>query len=115
MSDQTPDPVVVLCRDLLFGSKISAASKATGIPLKFVRDPAKLAETDHLKRMVVDLNQPGHLEAAADWKKRTAGHVTGFAGHVQTETLVNAKKFGIDSVMTNGAFSSQINAILRGA
>lgn len=114
MSEETPQPVVVLCRDLLFGSKISAASKATGIPLKFVRDPAKLSETDHLERMIVDLNQPGYLEAAASWKKRTAGHVTGFAGHVQTETLMNAKAMGIDAVMTNGTFSSQVDAILRG-
>lgn len=114
MSQEAPKPVIILCRDLLFGSKISASSKVTGVPLKFVRDPAKLAEPIDSNRLIADLNQPGYLEAATEWKQRTGGHVAGFAGHVQSETLAKAKAAGFDLVLTNGAFTAQLDTILRG-
>src|SRR4051812_34719155 len=73
----SPTPVLLLCRDLLFTSKVPATARAIAIPLQVVRDPAQPPPQG--QRLIVDLNQTGALEAAAAWKAATAGHVTGFA------------------------------------
>src|SRR3954451_22032584 len=93
LQQETP-PVVVLCRDLFFGSKITATSKAVGVPVRMLRDPAKLAEHSASRRLIVDLNQPGYLDAAAAWKRSTGGNVSGFVKHTDTETIANARSAG---------------------
>jgi hypothetical protein len=70
--------------------------------------------TTPAKRLVVDLNAPENLAAAADWKRQFGGHVTGFAAHVAVETLAAAKAAGIDRVMTNGGFTASLPAIVKG-
>jgi hypothetical protein len=106
--------VIVLCRDLMFGSKITSAAKAAGVSVKMIRDPAKLAEETASQRLIADLNQSGFLEAAHAWKTRTGGHVTGFVGHVNTQTISRARAVGIDSVISNGTFSARLPEVLRG-
>lgn len=104
--------VAALVRDLLFSSKITASAKSAGVGLKVVRDPAKLDQID-ADRLVVDLNAPGHLEAAVAWKARTGGHVTGFASHVAADAIAEARRLGIDRVLSNGGFSANIDAVLK--
>ena len=74
---QTSSPVLVLVRDLLFASKISGTAQAMQVSVKMIRDPEKLA-AEHGDRLIVDLNRPGALEAAASWKSSAGGSVIGF-------------------------------------
>jgi hypothetical protein len=115
MSDtpRPPSPILILCRDLMFSSKITATAKAQGVPFKVIRDASKLAD-EPAARMMVDLTQEGYLPAAAAWKARTGGHVTGFAGHTDVETLSAAKVAGLDAVFTRGAFTSNLERIIQG-
>lgn len=104
-------PTLVLIRDLLFSSKVTAAAKANGVPFKVVRDPAKLVDLDG-QRLIVDLNADGHLTAAVAWKTRTGGRVIGFISHVAGDALDEARRLGIDRVMSNGGFTANIDAVL---
>lgn len=105
--------VAALVRDLLFSSKLTASAKSTAVRLKVVRDPTKLDQID-ASRLVVDLNDPGHLDAAVAWKARTGGHVTGFASHVAADAIAEARRLGIDRVLSNGGLSANLDAVLQG-
>jgi hypothetical protein len=85
--------VLCLVRDLLFYSKIRAAAEAAGVGLKALRDPGRLADEIGCM-LVVDLNQPGALDAAALWRERTDRPVVGFVSHVDTETITAARGGG---------------------
>jgi len=114
-SQPHPVPVIVLCRDLLFASKITATSRAVGVPVRMVRDASKLVEPSGSRRLIVDLNQSGYLEAAAAWKKATGGHVSGFVKHTDIQTIATARSAGIDAIYSQGAFTTQLDSILQGS
>jgi hypothetical protein len=106
---------VVLIRDLLFSSKVSAAARLSRVreAVRIVRDPAKLSDLEG-QRLIVDLNVPGHLEAAVAWKTRTGGVVIGFVSHVDGDAIAAARAMGVDRVMSNGGFSANVDQIIRG-
>jgi hypothetical protein len=108
---------IVLCvvRDLLFYSKIRAAAAAVGVELRTVRDPARLStETvgGSFAGAIVDLNQPGALQAAADWYAQTSRPVVGFVSHVDTETITRARSLGIDRIFARSQFEQKLPALL---
>lgn len=105
-------PILVLCRDLLFTSKITATAKAKDVAVKIIRDPAKLADEPASPRLIVDLTHPGFLDAAVAWKQRTGGHVAGFAGHTEVELIAQAEAAGVDRVYSRGQFSAQLDEVL---
>lgn len=111
MSDDVA--VLIFIRDLLFSSKVVATARAEGVSFRVVRDFSVLMKAP-APRLIVDLNEPGRLEQAVQWKQAFGGHVTGFVGHVATDIIAAARTSGIDRVMTNGAFASALPAILRG-
>jgi hypothetical protein len=105
---------VVLClvRDLLFYSKIRAAAANTaGIVLKNVRDPAKLAG-EVGSGLIVDLNQPEALAAAAQWLGHSGKPVVGFVSHVDADTIQAAKAAGVDQVVPRSQFEKNLSRIL---
>ena len=103
-------PVLCLVRDLLFYSKIRAAAGSAGVELKSIRDPVKL-ETEIGCGLIVDLNQPGALVAAARWRSRTARPVVGFVSHVDTETIHAARDAGIDRVLARSQFEQNLKSL----
>jgi hypothetical protein len=107
-----PISLLIYVRDLIFSSKVVASARAEGVTFKVVRDAGKLAETQ-AKRLVVDLNAEGNLDAAIAWKLRHGGRVIGFASHTAAELLQKAKAGGIDQVMTNGSFTARLPEIIR--
>jgi hypothetical protein len=106
-------PILVVVRDLLFASKIGATANALNVPIRIVRDPAKLsAET--ASRLIVDLNQEGALEAAATWKKSAEGRfVTGFVSHVDKPVIDRARQLGIDQILPRSQFVTMLPALLQ--
>ena len=109
MSDEpTPSPtLLILCRDLLLGSRITAAAQSAGVPFRVVRDAAKLTGQEG-RRLIVDLNQEGAADAAAAWKAATGGEVVGFVSHVDGATIQQARGAGLDQVMARSAFVDQL-------
>ena len=108
-----PDaPVIVLVRDLMFSSRISATARSAGTPVTLLRDPAALAGIAG-GRLIVDLNQPGALDAAIAWKEASGGDVIGFVSHVDADTIARAKAAGIDEVMPRSRFVTVLPDLLR--
>ena len=105
--------VLCLVRDLLFYSKIRAAAESAGVALKSLRDPAKLIDETG-SGLIVDLNQPDALPAAAAWRQRTGRSVVGFVSHVDVETINTARAAGIDRVLARSQFEQNLPGILRG-
>src|SRR5258706_10016072 len=66
-----PAPILLLCRDLMFVSKVTATARALGVAVQVIRDPAQLPQQGG--RLLVDLNQPGAIEAASALEIATAG------------------------------------------
>jgi hypothetical protein len=109
--DPSLPPVLVLCRDLLFGSKITAAAKALNLSIHLIRDPARLADAPSAQAMLVDLDQPGFLDAAAEWRSRTHGQVLGFASHTHTATFAQAASRGI-TPLSRGGLATRLPELL---
>src|ERR1700722_16801819 len=104
-------PVLVLVRDLMFCSKITATAAAGNVPFKVIRDPAKLAG-EIGDRLMVDLNQPQAIAAASDWRRATGRPTIGFVSHVDVEAIAAAKAARIDLVLARSQFVQQLSALL---
>src|SRR5438094_36963 len=110
----TTGSTLILVRDLLFASKIMTTARAAGVEVKVLRDPAALNDAAG-RRLFVDLDQSGTIQAAAQWKKRTGGHVIGFVSHVHAETIRAARDAGLDQVLSRGAFAQTLGQLLSDA
>lgn len=111
-SMENDDRVLALVRDLMFSSKIIAEARAAGIEVNIVRDPARLRDQAG-RRLLVDLNLDGALDAASEWKNATGGNVIGFVSHVDTATIERAKQAGLDEVMPRSKFTSHLPDLMR--
>ena len=99
-------------RDLIFSTRISTTARAAGIEIKLIRDPAKLAGQIG-RLLLVDLNLPGAIEAAAAWRTDDAT-VVGFVSHVDADTAAKARAAGIDRVMARSRFVEILPELLGG-
>jgi hypothetical protein len=102
---------VLLCRDLMFVSKVTATARAAGVAVKVVREPAQLPAEG--AKLLVDLNQAGAIEAARVWRERTGGRVIGFVSHVDAETIAAARAAGLDQVLPRSRFTLDLELLLR--
>jgi len=108
-----PSPqVVVLVADMFFAAKISAVARATGSAIKMIRDPKQLAGVA-ARRLIVDLNLPGAIPAAAEWRTATGGEVVGFVAHTDQQTIAAAHGGGFDQVMARSRFVQVLPALLK--
>ena len=108
-----PPALLILCRDLLLGSRITAAAHAAGVPFKVVREAAKLPGQRGV-RLIVDLNQEGAVDAAAAWKAATIGaEVVGFVSHVDAGTIQRARDAGLDRVLPRSRFVEHLDQLVR--
>ena len=104
---------LVLVRDLMFASKISATAKATGAPIEMMRDPATLKDRPG-HRLIIDLNQPGTLDAAIAWKSADPNRqVIGFVSHTDAQTIAQAQSAGFDRVMPRSQFVASLESLLK--
>ena len=113
-SPSSPVPVLVLVRDLLFASRITATARAVGVAVKMLRDADQLPP-EAGARAIVDLNQAGAIEAAVEWKRRQGGAVIGFVAHVDADTIRRARDAGIDHVLPRSRFVADLESLLRGS
>jgi AmiR/NasT family two-component response regulator len=108
------EPLLVLVRDLLFSSRIAVAARHAGVEIKLLRDAGQLAP-EAGERLIVDLNQPEALEAAAEWRRGGDGRtVIGFVAHVDADTIRRAREAGIDRVLPRSRFVAELESLLRG-
>ena len=109
-----PRHTVVLVRDLMLSSRIAATARAADVPITLHRDPSQLASAPAAAdRLIVDLNLPGAIDAAALWKQSSPSrHVTGFVSHVDADTIRRASELGIDQVLPRSRFVEVLPQLL---
>ena len=115
MPDETTSPraLVILCRDLLLGSRITGAAQSAGTMFKVVRDAANLHGQSG-RRLIVDLNQDGAVDAAAAWKvTNPEADVIGFVSHVDAQTIQRARAAGLTHVLARSAFVDQLPQFVK--
>ncbi len=112
MNPTTPPSVLALVRDLIFSSRITATARAEGVAVQMVRDPGQLTDQP-ARRLIVDLNQPGAVSAAACWSARTGGEVVGFVAHVDAQTIADARDAGIERILPRSRFVAILPELLR--
>ena len=112
--NETPRPVVVLVRDLMFSSRIAATARAADVPITLLRDPAALADpSPGPGLLIVDLNLPGAIDAAIQWKRSSpAREVVGFVSHVDAVTIAHARGSGLDRVLPRSRFVEELPKLL---
>jgi CheY-like chemotaxis protein len=112
--------VLAVVDDLLFGSKLRAATKAAGHRIVFVRDRDEIlpAMREHHPALVVfdldrDLLDPigaiREIRSAADL---THARVVGFASHVHEQRLQEARDAGCEA-MARSTFVAALPDLLR--
>jgi DNA-binding NarL/FixJ family response regulator len=114
---------VILCvvDDLLFSVKISTAAKSLGAEVFFERKADNVLERMREKRpslVIFDLNsaklRPMAAIAAIKADPELGGISTlGYVSHVDTETIAEARRAGVDEVLARSAFVERIGEILR--
>lgn len=102
----------MLVRDLMFASRVGVEARRAGVVVQVIREPADL-EGKEGRLLVVDLHQPGAIEAAAAWRGRTGGEAVGFFSHVDTETAARAFEAGIKSLMPRSRFVQELPGLLK--
>ena len=113
--------IVALVDDLFFLAKIRETAKAVGVTV-VTCDPQRgsggIAEAQP-QVIFLDLNSRGL--PAVDWIRNLKAdpatrpiRIVGFASHVQTEIISNARAAGCDAVMARSAFTQQLPNLLRG-
>jgi hypothetical protein len=118
--------VLVLARDLILASRISATARAANIPIILLREASKLAHASPCatgqQMLIVDLNQDGALDAAIAWRMHRASGasrgermVVGFVAHTDAETIRRARDAGIDRVLPRSRFVEELESILAHA
>jgi DNA-binding NarL/FixJ family response regulator len=107
--------VVLLCSDLLFGSKVTTTGRAHGVPVAVARTPAQaVAKAAGAACVIVDLHLEGLDLPTLLAEVRAAGvkRVIGFGSHVDAETLKAARRAGCDLVMPRSQFSAEVEGKL---
>ncbi len=104
-------PVLLLVRDLIFIARITAVARSIGAATRTIRDPIQLAGADG-RLVLVDLNLPGAIAAAAAWSRQTGRPAIGFVSHVDAATIAAAREAGIDKVLPRSHFVQVLAELL---
>jgi CheY-like chemotaxis protein len=106
--------VVVLCADLLFGSRLEGALRAAGHDVDRLGNPeAMAAAAPDADVLVVDLTDPS-LDGMA-LVERGAARATrtlGFYAHVEVETRRRAEAAGFDRVVPRSRMAREAGALV---
>jgi DNA-binding NarL/FixJ family response regulator len=115
MSEPDSPSILALVRDLTFSGRILAEARAAGAQVKVIRDPAQVLKLDGVqgKLMIVDLNLPGAIAAAAVWRKTAGRTVVGFVSHEDAQTISQARSAGVDHVLARSRFVQILPDLLR--
>jgi AmiR/NasT family two-component response regulator len=110
--------VILAVRDLVFRSKILAASERLGVAVHIAPRGTPL---DQAARelgpgiLIIDLGEPGAVEQVAAAKGSGATRVVGFLGHLQQDLAERSRAAGVDEVLTRGQFVQRLDELLSGA
>ena len=113
-ADEMP-VVVVLNRDLMFGSRIRSALATLGLQVVVKGDTGVFLETaralgDRAVIAIIDMNGKVVWDAVASALREDGAlpPVLGFGSHTDVETRRAAKAAGVDRIVSNGQFHADM-------
>lgn len=114
-------PVLLICNDLIFSTKLFSTAKAVGVTVQGTRTLDALREklaANPASLLIVDLNTTllDPYAAIRVAKEQAAGsQIVAYLSHVQVELAAAAKEAGADTVLPRSAFSAKLPEILQSA
>jgi len=119
----TTDPEstgLLLCRDLIFTTKVKGTAVALGYRIQVAGDPLlarSLIETSRPRVVFVDLTAGEMVapRALSAYLKLAGPDVwfVAFGSHVETESLIAAKAVGCQAVLTRSKFAAELPELMR--
>lgn len=111
---------VLISNNLLFSSQVSGAASKAGIELRTLGSVADIHEAaTGSSLLLVDLSTPGmritDLVATVRALETPPAEIIAFGPHVHEARLMAARTASCDAVLSQGAFSSEMNEILARA
>lgn len=117
--------IIYCCADLIFATKIRSTAQAVGIVTRPVRNRQMLEDRlnqvddgkphEPVTALLIDLTTgDAGIELITQAKSADpALHVLAFGSHIATDLLDAARTAGADTVMTRGAFTGKLPALLN--
>ncbi len=115
--------ILLLTRDLLFGSQIAGAAQAAGYSLRDVASGEGLHDAlgelvesgGALDGVLIDLTCPGLRDGLAEWVGAVRAvdssvRIVAYGPHVQEGLLAGAQQAGCDQVLTRGQLHRSLAA-----
>ena len=110
--------VIALAADLIFAARIRSVAEAAGINLVLAKDVADFINKvrENAPRLaVLDLDRRGlHVAEAVASVKESGVPLLCYVSHVREDLIAQAKDAGADRVIARGAFSKNMEQLLRG-
>jgi CheY-like chemotaxis protein len=112
--------IVAIVDDLLFGSKIRAATEAAGRRVTFVRQGGHVEDAIRaagVSLVIVDLARVGAADAirAARAVDGPRIPIVAFASHVRADLIAEARAAGADRVLARSAFVAELPTLVAGS
>lgn len=111
--------VLVLCDDLIFGSRISGEARALGLETKVIKTVGKVIEIASKEKFagaLIDLGiASSDLEKLITEIRASQGEkfsCLGYGSHVDVDLLKKARSSGYDPVLPRSKFVVELSAIL---
>ncbi|MBM80290.1 MAG: response regulator [Planctomycetaceae bacterium] len=113
-SSTEPTQALLICKDLMFQSKVMATANQLGVRIETLFATSQLPElvaANSYRAVFVDLSA---ADVQIDSVVAAVGEipVIAFGPHVQTAKLAAAEAAGCEEVMPNSRFSSQMGEII---
>ncbi len=112
--------VVVLNRDLMFGSRIRSSLATLGLQVVVKGDTAAFLETARAlgaRAVIAIIDMNGHVDweaiSSALRDDDTLPPVLGFGSHTDVETRRAAKAAGVDRIVSNGQFHADMTGYVQ--
>jgi CheY-like chemotaxis protein len=112
--------IVAIVDDLLFGSRIRAATEAAGQRVTFVRHGGSVEDAVRVagaSLVIVDLAGSGAAEAIRAVRALQGDRIpiVAFASHVRADLIAEARAAGADRVLARSAFVAELPTLVTGA
>lgn len=111
--------VLVLCDDLIFGSRISGEARALGLETKVIKTVGKVIEIASKEKFagaLIDLGiASSDLDKLITELRASQGEkfsCLGYGSHVDVDLLKKARSSGYDPVLPRSKFVVELSAIL---
>ena len=112
--------ILLLSRDLFFGSRITGTARELGYSATVLGNPSDVAEAaaqPNCRLLLIDLGLPSvNVQSIMDALPAGARpHVIAFGAHVQGRLLQEAQAAGCDEVLTRNRLTAELPELLRRA